>query len=410
MNIIVKKYGGTSVATVERIEKIAKKVVELKKKNKIIVVVSAPAGMTNDLLEKAKKISKTPSKRELDMILSVGEQVSISLLSMAIQNLGEKSISFTGWQASILTNENYNKAKIKKINIKRIKKELEKDNVVILAGFQGVTKKNEITTLGRGGSDITATAVAAALGLKEVDICTDVNGVYTSDPRIVNNAKKIQKISYEEMLEMADSGAKVLHGRCVELAAKNNLKIHLRSSFTEEIGTIVGGVKNMEKPIIKGITLSKNESKISIKGIPYSINVLNTIFKEIANEGINIDLIVENKVKDEIDISFTLSKNDFEKALCVSNKIKEKLKAKNVEFNESVSKISVIGYGIKSNPGIAAKVFEVLSNEKIPIDMVSCSEIKISCIVSKEHSEIGLKKLHEKLIEKNKEVEKYENL
>ncbi len=384
MDIIVQKYGGTSMADAQCVKNVAEKVVNTKRKgNKVVVVVSAPAGMTDDLIKRAKEVCDKPSGRELDMILSTGEQISISLLAMAIKQLGEEAISLTSGQVGIITDGNYNKAKIETINTDKIMKALEDDKVAIVAGFQGVTEDLEITTLGRGGSDTSAVALGVALDAKEVEIYTDVDGVYTADPRIVKNASKIDRITFDEMLEMAGSGAKVLHLRSVELAAKNHLPIHLRSSFTDTMGTYVTEEDdNMEEVLVRGVAHTTNNAKITLSNIDNSSQNIAYIFNEIAKANLNIDVITENYLtKDKITISFTVSEDDYEETLKLCQTLGKTVGAQGIYGDTQVAKVCIIGVGMKTTPGVAARVFSCLAASQVNIDMVSTSDINISCVV-----------------------------
>ena len=406
MEIIIQKYGGTSMADANCIRNVAMKVIKERRRGKaVIVVVSAQAGITDMLNKKAKEISGNPSKRELDMMLVTGEQVSISLLAMAIHEMGEKAISYTAQQVGIITDENHTNARIKNINSKKIMNELEKGKIVILPGFQGITKDNEITTLGRGGSDTSAIAIGVALNANEVEIYTDVLGVYSADPRIVKNARKIDFISYDEMLEMAGAGAKVLHYRSVELAAKNNIKIHLRSSFDKSIGTIVKEEDAlMENAEIRGVAHNIEKAKISIGNIEDKSNNLTYIFNEIANAKINVDIITQNHVgNNKICVSYIVDEEDYENALKISENLKNKFKGSYVKGNKDIAKISVIGIGMKSNYGVAAKVFSILANEDIDIDMVSTSSINISCIIKKVDFVKAISAIHFNLLDEYRE-------
>lgn len=387
MEIIVQKYGGTSMADADCIKNVAQKVLRSKRQGKkVVVVVSAPAGMTDDLIRKAKSITDKPSGRELDMILSTGEQVSISLLAMAIHQQGEKAISFTSAQIGILTDGVHTKAKIESIDTEKIMNALNEDHVVILPGFQGVTKEMEITTLGRGGSDTSAVALGVALKAKEVEIYTDVDGIYTADPRIVPNAHKIDTISFDEMLEMAGAGAKVLHLRSVELAAKNGLPIHLRSSFTDTIGTYVKGEDlSMEEVFVRGVAHSTNSAKITIADLENTSKNIAYIFSEIAKNNINVDVITQNNVtKSHVTISFTVTEEDYDKALELTTKLADGVGAKGVTGEVGVAKVCVIGVGMKSSPGVAASVFECLANNDVEIDLISTSDINITCVIKQE--------------------------
>lgn len=402
MGIIVQKYGGTSVANAERVKAVAERVVKYKRDgHDVVVVVSAPAGMTDDLISRAKAITDSPRSREYDVLLGTGEQVSIALLAMAIHELGEEATSFTGAQAEILTTNDHTKAKIESINGHKILEKFKENHIVIVAGFQGITEDNNITTLGRGGSDTTAVALGVALNADEVEIYTDVDGVYTADPRIVKDAKKLDEIDFDEMLELASSGAKVLHSRSVELGLKNNIPIHLRSSFSPERGTIVKKKgENMEKCIIRGVSHSDKEAKVTIEGLPDNPGVAAHIFKEISKSNINIDLIIQGAGKDNHNnISFTVKKDDLNQTKAIAESLAKELGAKTVSTNSDVAMVSVVGVGIKSNPGVAAGVFEAMADNDINIDMISCSEIKISCIVSYDDMAKAVNALHNKFID-----------
>ncbi|MGB6129466.1 MAG: aspartate kinase [Psychrilyobacter sp.] len=399
MGVIIQKFGGTSVKNTERILEVAKKIVESKKMgNSIVAVLSAQGGYTDILLEKAHKISKTPKKRELDVLLSTGEQISIALLAMAIEELGESAVSFTATQLGIKTCSNHNCAQILDIDSKKIKQALEEGNVVVVAGFQGVDLHGNITTLGRGGSDTTAVALGVTLGAKEVEIYTDVDGIYSADPRVVKNAKKINRIAYSEMIEMAGNGAKVLHSRSVELACKYNIKIHLRSSYSWTKGSIIKGEDKMEKEVIRGITHSKNLSKITLRDTPHRLaDVISTL----SNEGYNIDIITHDFDPERgATISCILKQEILEKAFEI---LREKYpkNRKNLVHIPNLGKVSVIGIGVKSK-GVAAQVFKVLSENNISIEMVSSSDINISCIIHQKDLEKAVSLLHERLIEEAK--------
>ena len=399
MGIIIQKFGGTSVKDTERILEVAKKIVKRKKTgDDIVVVLSAQGGYTDVLLKKAHDISKIPNKRELDVLLSTGEQISIALLAMAIEELGEKAISFTASQLEIKTCSNHNSAQILDINGKKVEEALKEDNIVIVAGFQGIDSKGNITTLGRGGSDTTAVALGVTLKAKEVEIYTDVDGIYSADPRIVKNAKKINNIAYSEMIEMAGNGAKVLHTRSVEMACKYNIKIHLRSSYSWEEGSIVKGEDIMEKEVIRGITHSKGLSKITLRDTPHKlVDIINTL----SNKGYNIDIITHDFDPERgATVSCILKQELFEEAF-------EVLKEKYPNSNENLihipnlGKVSVIGLGVKSK-GIAAQVFKTLAENNITIEMVSSSDINISCIIHEQDLEKAVLLLHKELIEEAK--------
>lgn len=384
MSIIVQKYGGTSMANSECVKNVADKVVKAKREGQdVVVVVSAPAGMTDHLVSRAKEITDKPSGRELDMILATGEQISISLLAMAIKALGEDAISFTSAQVGIFTDSNHNKAKIEAIDTTKVERALAEGKVVIIAGFQGVTKDLEITTLGRGGSDTSAVAIGVALGAKEVEIYTDVDGIYTADPRVVPNAHKIDRITFDEMLEMAGAGAKVLHLRSVELAAKNHLPIHLRSSFTDTIGTYVTDEEDsMEQALVRGVAHTTNNAKITIASIENTAKNIAEIFQTISSENINVDVITQNYVKrNKITLSFTVAQDEFDHALSISKKLGKALNAEDVYGTEDVAKVCIIGVGMKSTPGVASRVFSCLAENGVEIDMISTSDISITCVI-----------------------------
>ncbi len=403
MALIIQKYGGTSVANAERVKEVAKRVLKYKKEgNDVIVVVSAPAGVTDSLIKRAYEITDKPNKRELDMLLTSGEQISIASLAMAIEAMGEKAVSLNAFQVNFKTTDDHTKAQILGIDTKTIEEKLKKGNVVVFAGFQGITDNNEITTLGRGGSDTTAVALGAALKADEVEIYTDVDGVYTADPRMVKNPKKLKTISYQEMLEMAASGAKVLHPRSVEIAAKYGIKIHLRSSFDESIGTIVEekGEESMEKAKIVGVTSSKNEGKITLSGVPERPGIAAKVFTALAKAKISTDIILQSSSvnKEYNNISFTVNINDLSEAVMISEKIKDELGAEGVTAEENIAKISVIGIGLKTHNETTAEIFDTLAENGINIDMISCSEINVSCIIKEEDVEKGVNALHSKFI------------
>lgn len=399
MALIVQKYGGTSVADADRVKNVAARVAETKREgNQVVVVVSAPAGMTDDLTKRAFAVTSSPRAREMDMLLSTGEQVSISLLAMALHEIGEEAISFTGAQIGIVTDSAHTKAKIKSINSEKIKNELDSGKVVIVAGFQGVTEDMTITTLGRGGSDTSGVALGAALKADSVEIYTDVDGIYTADPRIVKDAKKMNEISYEEMLEMAGAGSKVLHIRSVEIAAKYGIEIHLRSSFAKDKGTIVKEEdENMEKALVRGIAHSKNEAKITITGVPDKPGIAAQIFERIASQNVNVDIIIQNLGNNgKNDISFTVPSSDYAGAVEISNKIVQEVGAEKVVPEEKVGKVSVVGVGMKSHPGVAAKMFGALADAGINIEMISTSEIKIACVIKESDIDEAVRVLHNK--------------
>ena len=395
--IVVQKYGGSSIATIARIKKAALNIVNYRKKGcQVVAVVSALGDTTDKLISLAKRINKHPDDRELDMLISTGEQVSSALLAMAVHELGFNAISFAGFQVGIITDGVFTKARIVKINSERIKEALNKGKIVIVAGFQGVNLDMEVTTLGRGGSDLTAAALAKSVDADICEIYTDVEGVYTADPRIVRNAKKISRICYDEMLELASSGAQVMQARSIEFAKKNDVKIHVRSSFTKKEGTIImEEVKFMEDIYVTGVAVDKNEAKVTICDVPDKPGIAALIFSQISSENINVDMIVQNiSRKKYTDVSFTVPKPDLVKTVEVSKKIVKKVKASKVVTDDKIAKISVVGVGMKSHAGIAAKMFGALADNKINIEMISTSEIKISCVIRVHSADKAVKILH----------------
>ena len=406
MALIIQKYGGTSVADAVRVKEVAKRVLKYKNEgHDVIVVVSAPAGTTDSLIRRAYELSETPSKRELDMLLTSGEQISIASLAIAIEDLGKKAVSLNAFQVDFKTTDEHTKATILDINTDIIREKLSEGNVVVFAGFQGITENNEITTLGRGGSDTTAVALGAALQADEVEIYTDVDGVYTADPRVVKSPKKLNTISYQEMLEMAASGAKVLHPRAVEIAARYGIKIHLRSSFDDSIGTIVKekGDESMEQVKIIGITSTKNEGKITLSGVPDKPGIAAKVFSKLAKAKINTDIILQSSsvTKEFNNISYTVSIDDLKEAVAISQELKEELGAEGVSYDANIAKISAIGIGLKTHYETTAEIFDTLAENGINIDMISCSEINVSCIIKEEDVNKAVRALHKKFIEEN---------
>ena len=406
MALIIQKYGGTSVADAVRVKEVAKRVLKYKNEgHDVIVVVSAPAGTTDSLIRRAYELSETPSKRELDMLLTSGEQISIASLAIAIEDLGKKAVSLNAFQVDFKTTDEHTKATILDINTDIIREKLSEGNVVVFAGFQGITENNEITTLGRGGSDTTAVALGAALKADEVEIYTDVDGVYTADPRVVKTPKKLNTISYQEMLEMAASGAKVLHPRAVEIAARYGIKIHLRSSFDDSTGTIVKekGDESMEQVKIIGITSTKNEGKITLSGVPDKPGIAAKVFSKLAKAKINTDIILQSSsvTKEFNNISYTVSIDDLKEAVAISQELKEELGAECVSYDANIAKISAIGIGLKTHYETTAEIFDTLAENGINIDMISCSEINVSCIIKEEDVNKAVRALHEKFIEEN---------
>jgi len=398
-NIIVQKFGGTSVADAERIQNVAKRVVETRKNGyEVVVVVSALGDTTDKLIDLAHRVTAQPSERELDMLVSTGEQVSCALLAMAIHKLGQDAISFTGAQVGIITDNSFTRARIIDINAKRIFEELGKNRVVIVAGFQGVSLNQDITTLGRGGSNLTAVALAKVLNAEMCEMYTDVEGVFRADPRIVKNAKKIERISYEEMFELASLGAQVLQPRSIEFAMKFGVPIHVRSSFSHKEGTIISKeVKAMENIVVSGVALNKDEAKVTICDVPDKPGIAAKIFKDIAKENINVDMIVQNISRTgATDISFTVPGTDLNRTIRVAREISRKIGAGQVTADDKIAKVSIVGIGMRSHSGVAANMFDALAQNDINIEMISTSEIKISCVVKKAQGEAAVKAIHEK--------------
>jgi aspartate kinase len=402
--LIVQKYGGTSVGNIDKITNVAKRIVAYKKKGyRVVVVVSALGDTTDELLSLASRITRAPSERELDMLISTGEQVSVALLAMAVHRLGMEAISFTGAQVGIVTDSSHTKARIIGVNAKKIRDELKNGKVVIVAGFQGMNTDQEITTLGRGGSDMTAVALAKVLDAHMCEIYTDVDGVYTADPRIVRDAKKLDRISYEEMLELASLGAQILQARSVEAASKFNIPIHVRNSASNKLGTLITKeVKAMEEVLVSGITLNRNEAKVTVCDVPDRPGAAARIFGEIAKQNINLDMIIQNISRTgSTDVSFTVMASDLAKTLRLMKKVVKAIGAKGVVFDKGIAKVSVVGIGMRSHSGVAARMFKMLAERKINIEMISTSEIKISCVVRKKKGEEAVRILH-KAFELNK--------
>lgn len=397
MALIIQKYGGTSVGTVERIGAVADRVAATRAVgHDVVVVVSAMAGETDRLLGLARQIVEQPAGRELDVLLATGEQVSIALVSMALAARGRPARSYTGSQVHILTDSAHTKARILDIDGRRIRRDLQEGYVVVVAGFQGVDEHGNITTLGRGGSDTTAVALAAALGADECQIYTDVDGVYTTDPRIVPAARKLDRITYEEMLEMASLGAKVLQIRSVEFAQKYNVRLRVLSSFTEGEGTLITSEDpGMEEVVISGVTLNRNEAKVTVLGVPDKPGIASGILGPVAEANIEVDMIVQNVGADgTTDFTFTVSRNDYAEAMRILDRVAAGLGARAVEGDDRIAKISLVGVGMRSHAGIAAKMFAALAAEGINIRMISTSEIKISVVVDEKYGELGVRTLH----------------
>ncbi len=403
MTLIVQKYGGTSVGTVERIKNVAKKVVAAKQHgNEVVVVVSAMAGETNRLLALAQQISELPDERERDVLLASGEQVSSSLLSLAIKDLGQPARSFLGHQVRIETDKAYGKARIKSIDSTRIKRALKAGEIVVVAGFQGVDEEDNITTLGRGGSDTSAVAMAAALQANVCEIYTDVEGVFTTDPGICPKARKLDRISYEEMIEMASTGAKVLQIRSVELAKNFAVPVHVRSSFSEAEGTwVIEEDKSMDSVLVSGVTYDKDEAKITLLKVPDRPGLAAQIFSPIAEAHIVVDMIIQNASEDgTTDLTFTVSKADYKKAISLVEKTASAIQAQGIKVDPNIAKVSIVGVGMRTHAGVAAKMFRVLAREGINIEMISTSEIKISVVIGEKQMERAVRVLHEEFIEK----------
>jgi len=398
MTLIVQKYGGTSVATPEHIGRVADKIIAARAQgNDLVVVVSAMSGETNRLLGLARAVAETPVPRELDVILSTGEQVTIALLSMALQARGCPAQSYTGAQVHILTDSMHNKARIMEIDAARIQRDLAAGRVVVVAGFQGVDEQGNITTLGRGGSDTTAVALAAALQADECQIYTDVDGVYTTDPRVVAEARRLEHLTYEEMLEMSSLGAKVLQIRSVEFASKYNVPLRVLSSFEEGGGTLITAEEDgMEQAQISGIAFNRDEAKLTVLGVPDQPGVASKILGPIADAGVEVDMIVQNVAEDATtDFTFTVHRNDYAKALGILQEVARELRAREVNGDDKIVKISLVGVGMRSHAGIASKMFRALAEEGINIRMISTSEIKVSVVLDEKYLELGVRALHE---------------
>lgn len=393
----MQKFGGTSVGSVDRIVNVANRVIQEKEAgNDVVVVVSAMGKSTDELVNLAEQLTSKPSKREMDMLLTTGEQVTISLLSMALIEKGYNAISFTGWQAGIETEATHGNARITNIKTDQLKNELGNGKIVVVAGFQGVSIDQQITTLGRGGSDTTAVALAASLGADKCDIYTDVTGVFTTDPRFVKGARKLEAISYDEMLELANLGAGVLHPRAVEFAKNYNVPLEVRSSMENERGTMIEEETDMEQNlIVRGIAFEDQVTRVSVIGLPNELTTLSTIFTTLAKNGLNVDIIIQNTTSDnKTTISFSVKTGDLEDTLHVLEQHKNELKYERIESECGLAKVSIVGSGMVSNPGVAAEMFEVLAKEGIEVKMVSTSEIKVSTVISQEHMVPAVDILH----------------
>ena len=401
MALIVQKYGGTSVADISKMENVARRVIQTKEKgNDVVVVVSAMAGETDRLIQLAHKAADEPDEREYDALISIGEQTTVTLLSIIINKMGHRAKSLLGFQAKIRTDKAYKKARILNIDTKIIKKELKKGTIVVVAGFQGVDKEDNITTLGRGGSDTSAVALAAALKAVVCDIYTDVDGVYTADPNICNKAKRLNKISYDEMLEMARAGAKVLQPRSVELAKKYEVPVCVRSSFTDGEGTLVTKEdEEMEKEVVRGVTYDRDQAKITVVHVPDRPGIAARLFTPLAQNNIVVDMIIQNaSIEGFTDLTFTVSHKELKKAQELIEEVGKDIGAKAIEIDDNVAKISIIGVGMISHSGVAAKMFSALANEGINILMISTSEIKISCVIQAKYTELAVSTLHDTFV------------
>lgn len=398
MALIVQKYGGTSVGDLDRIANVAAKIAARKEQgNDMVVVVSAMAGETDRLINLAKKIVSTPPERELDVLISTGEQVTVALLAITLEAMGHAARSYCGWQIPLVTDSAFGAARISRVDQQAIMKDLEAGRIVIVAGFQGVDEEGCITTLGRGGSDTSAVAVSAALNADMCEIFTDVDGVYTTDPHLTSKARKLHKVAYEEMLEMASLGAKVLMIRAVEFAMRFRVPLVVRSSFNDCEGTLVTEESSdMEKESVRAVTCNTKEAKITISGVPDKPGVASKIFSALAEANVVVDMIIQNSSAEGItDISFTIPEADMEKALQIFGEVKETLGAKSLSGTTDIAKVSIVGLGMRSHSGVASKMFNALANEGINIEMISTSEIKISCVIRQKYAELAVRTLHD---------------
>ncbi|MBF0620674.1 MAG: aspartate kinase [Magnetococcales bacterium] len=398
MALIVQKFGGTSVGSVERIKNVASQAIaEHKKGNQVIVTVSAMSGETNRLVALTEGVAGYMQKREYDVVVSAGEQVSIGLLSMAIKSMGTPAKSYLGWQVRFLTDSSFTKARIRNVESERIQKDLDAGHIVVVAGFQGIDSEGNITTLGRGGSDTSAVALAAALKADRCDIFTDVDGVYTTDPRIVSKATRLEQISYDEMLEMASLGSKVLQTRSVELAKKYSVPVRVLSSMEEGGGTLLTKEsKEMEHVMVSGLAHNKDEAKITIQGVPDTPGIVATIFGALADANVNVDMILQNvSARGETDVTFTVPSSDYKEAMDVLIGPMNQVKAKSIKGNPDIAKVSAIGVGMRSHSGVAQRMFKALADEGINIQMISTSEIKVSVVIDQKYTELALRVLHD---------------
>jgi len=398
MGLVIQKYGGTSVANMERIENVARRVIKEKEAgNDVVVVLSAMAGETDRLINLAQQAAEDPDSREYDALISTGEQVTVTLLAMVLNRLGYRARSFLGYQVKINTDQDFKKARIVKIDTRKIREELKKGAIIVVAGFQGVDGENNITTLGRGGSDTSAVALAAVLKADVCEIYTDVDGVYTTDPNIYDKARRLDKISYDEMLEMARAGAKVLHPRSVEMAKKFEVPVYVKSSFSDAGGTLVTKEdKDMEKEVVSGVTYDRDQAKITVVNVPDRPGIAARLFTPLAEHNIMVDMIIQNASVDSLtDLTFTVSRKDVKQASILVQEAAKDVGAARVEIDDSVAKISIIGVGMISHSGVAARMFTTLAKEGINIEMISTSEIKISCVVKAKYTELAVMVLHD---------------
>jgi len=408
MALIVQKYGGTSVGTPEKIKAVATRVLNYcRQGHEMVVVLSAMSGETDRLISLANTMQDQPDTREMDVLLSTGEQVTVSLFSMAIKAAGFDAISFLGDQVKILTSSMHTKARIQSVDTEKIKAHLAQGKVVVVAGFQGVDEDGDITTLGRGGSDTTAVALAAVLKADQCEIFTDVEGVYTTDPNICSQARKIERISYDEMLELASLGAKVLDIRSVGLAKRHKVPLHVRSTFVETEGTwVVEEDKTMESMLVSGVTYNKNEARLTISRVPDKPGIASKIFMPISDAGIVIDMIIQNtRAGDLTDMTFTVPRPDYKKALAILKKVAEDIGAEDVSSADNIAKVSIVGVGMRNHSGIASTMFQVLANEGINIMMISTSEIKVSCVIEEKYTELAVRALHEAFALDKKDIQ-----
>ena len=398
MALVVQKFGGTSVGNIERIKHVAALIAESRQAgNAVVVVVSAMSGETDRLLKLAHEVAPFPNEREMDMLLSTGERVTIALLAMALRAMGLDARSYTGRQVGIMTDSTHTRARIERITAERIKEALDEGIIPVVAGFQGINENNDVTTLGRGGSDLTAVALAAALHAEQCLIYTDVEGVFTADPNIVPSARKLEKVSYEEMLELASLGAKVLQSRSVEFAAKYEVPVIVKSTFKEGEGTLVTKEdRDMEQVMVSGVTGDRNQAKITFIGVPDHPGIASRIFGPIGSANILVDMIIQNVGQGDLtDLSFTIPRGDLHKAVDLSNRIAKDIGARSVELKDKIAKVSLVGVGMRSHSGVAARMFETLAAKGINIMMISTSEIKISCVIEEQHLEPAIQALHQ---------------